>query len=81
MNENDLGSAGDRLHPQGRSAICDPQAAAFSSAYVSAFNDYARRELLYGHPPIPQSLQSNIEYRFYESGHMVYAKGLAQAVA
>jgi len=26
------------------------------------------------HLPIPQSLQANIEYRFYESGHMVYAK-------
>jgi carboxypeptidase C (cathepsin A) len=26
------------------------------------------------HLPIPAGLQSNIEYRFYESGHMVYAK-------
>jgi hypothetical protein len=26
------------------------------------------------HLPIPASLQSNIEYRFYDSGHMVYAK-------
>ena len=26
------------------------------------------------HLPIPPSLQGNIEYRFYESGHMVYAK-------
>ena len=26
------------------------------------------------HLPIPQSLQANIEYCFYESGHMVYAK-------
>ena len=26
------------------------------------------------HLPIPPQLQSNIEYRFYESGHMVYAK-------
>jgi carboxypeptidase C (cathepsin A) len=26
------------------------------------------------HLPIPQSLQANIEFRFYESGHMVYAK-------
>lgn len=126
----------------------DPQSTALSSAYVSALNDYVRRELHYGddqafkhriltfrhwnfahqqpgqseapisprqganvmpdlanamklnpnlkiqlnagyfdlatpfyqgvyemhHLPIPQSLQSNIEYRFYESGHMVYAK-------
>jgi carboxypeptidase C (cathepsin A) len=26
------------------------------------------------HLPIPASLQSNIEYRLYDSGHMVYAK-------
>jgi carboxypeptidase C (cathepsin A) len=25
------------------------------------------------HLPIPQALQSNIEYRYYQSGHMVYA--------
>jgi carboxypeptidase C (cathepsin A) len=24
--------------------------------------------------PIPANLQANIEYKFYESGHMVYAK-------
>src|SRR5208282_4343721 len=126
----------------------DPQSTALSSAYVSAFNDYVRKDLRYGegknfkhsiptfgswnfqhsqpgqngrpgssrqgsnvmpdlanamkinpnlkvqlnagyfdlatpfyqgvyemhHLPIPADLQSNIEYRFYESGHMVYAK-------
>jgi carboxypeptidase C (cathepsin A) len=120
----------------------DPQSTALSSAYVSAFNDYARKELHYGadkvfkpsigtfrswnwahpdtgqtrqatnvmpdlanamkinpnlkiqlhggyydlatpffegiyemhHLPIPQALQNNIEYHYYESGHMVYAK-------
>ena len=25
------------------------------------------------HLPIPPSLQKNIEFKFYESGHMVYA--------
>ena len=25
------------------------------------------------HLPIPSSLQSNIEYHYYQSGHMVYA--------
>jgi carboxypeptidase C (cathepsin A) len=25
------------------------------------------------HLPIPQKLQNNIEFKFYESGHMVYA--------
>jgi carboxypeptidase C (cathepsin A) len=139
--------SGPDIDPLSQRADYDPQAAALSSAYVSAFNDYARRELHYGegkvfkpsvqlfrtwnfshqlpgqtqsfsarqganvmpdlanamklnpnlkvqlnagyfdlatpfyqgiyemhHLPIPQNLQSNIEYRFYESGHMVYAK-------
>ena len=26
------------------------------------------------HLPMPAKLQSNIEYQFYDSGHMVYAK-------
>jgi carboxypeptidase C (cathepsin A) len=26
------------------------------------------------HLPIPQSLQQNISYKYYESGHMVYVK-------
>ena len=26
-----------------------------------------------GHLPIPAKLQPNIEFKFYESGHMVYA--------
>jgi len=26
------------------------------------------------HLPMPTSLQANIEYHFYDSGHMVYAK-------
>jgi carboxypeptidase C (cathepsin A) len=26
------------------------------------------------HLPMPASLQQNIQYKFYESGHMVYAK-------
>ena len=126
----------------------DPQATALGSAYVSAFNDYVRKDLHYGegkifkpsiptfrtwnfehqlpgqtqqpassrqgsnvmpdlanamkvnpnlkvqlnagyfdlatpfyqgvyemhHLPIPAKLQANIEYKFYDSGHMVYAK-------
>jgi carboxypeptidase C (cathepsin A) len=140
--------SGPDIDPLSQRAEYDPQAAALSSAYVSAFNDYVRRELHYGadrtfkpsiatfrtwnfahqlpgqggeplsprqgtnvmpdlanamklnpnlkiqlnagyfdlatpfyqgvyemhHLPIPQNLQSNIEFRFYESGHMVYAK-------
>ena len=140
--------SGPDIDPLSQRADYDPQSAALSSAYVSAFNDYARKELRYGegrifkpsiqtfrtwnfahqqpgqqgpafsprqgvnvmpdlanamklnpnlkvqlnagyfdlatpfyqgvyemhHLPIPQSLQSNIEFRFYDSGHMVYAK-------
>jgi carboxypeptidase C (cathepsin A) len=139
--------SGPDLDPLSQRADYDPQAAALSSAYVSAFNEYARKELRYGegkafrpsaqlfrtwnfahqlpgqtqafsarqgtnvmpdlanamklnpnlkvqlhagyfdlatpfyqgiyemhHLPIPQNLQANIEYCFYESGHMVYAK-------
>ena len=142
--------SGPDIDPLSQRADYDPQASALSSAYVAAFNDYARRELHYGegksfkasiqtfrtwnfshqipgqtqtfsarqganvmpdlanamklnpnlkvqlhagyfdlatpfyqgvyemhHLPIPANLQSNIEYRFYESGHMVYAKDAA----
>ena len=135
---------GPTLDPLAKTADYDPQAAALRSAYVSAFNDYARRDLKYGegktfkpsvplfrtwvgahqppgatlpaphatnvlpdlanamknnpnlkvmlhagyydlatpyfqgvyemqHLPMAASLQQNIEYQFYESGHMVYA--------
>jgi carboxypeptidase C (cathepsin A) len=140
--------SGPDLDPLSQRADYDPQATALGSAYVSAFNDYVRKELHWGedkifkpsimtfntwnfshqlpgqnqppvstrqgtnvmpdlanamkrnpnlkiqlnagyfdlatpfyqgiyemhHLPIPQNLQANIEYRFYESGHMVYAK-------
>src|SRR5712671_2730037 len=140
--------SGPDIDPLSQRADYDPQAAALSSAYVSAFNDYVRRELHYGdgkvfkpsirifttwnfqhrlpgqtqqplssrqgsnvmpdlanamkinpnlkvqlnagyfdlatpfyqgvyemhHLPIPANLQANIEYKFYDSGHMVYAK-------
>jgi carboxypeptidase C (cathepsin A) len=140
--------SGPDLDPLAQRADYDPQSSALSSAYVSAFNEYARRELRYGdgksfkpsirtfatwnfqhqlpgqspmflssrqgsnvmpdlanamkinpnlkvqlnagyfdlatpfyqgvyemhHLPMPASLQANIEYKFYESGHMVYAK-------
>jgi carboxypeptidase C (cathepsin A) len=135
--------SGPNMDSLDKDAQYDPQSAAISSAYVSAFNDYARRTLKWGdeqafhvfgdvnpwdwkhrppggesffpistnvvpdlavamkynpqlhvlltggyydiatpyfaavfemrHLPIPAKLQSNIEYAFYESGHMVYA--------
>jgi len=140
--------SGPDIDPLSQRAEYDPQSTALGSAYVSAFNEYAREQLHYGgdrsfkpssrtfrtwnfahalpgqgdqplssrqgsnvmpdlanamklnpnlkvqlnagyfdlatpfyqgvyemhHLPIPQNLQSNIEFRFYESGHMVYAK-------
>jgi carboxypeptidase C (cathepsin A) len=138
--------SGPDLDPLSQRPGNDPQSDALGSAYISAFNDYVRRELHFGdtksfkpripiyrswnsqhvqpgqsqpsteqgcnvmpdlanamkrnpnlkvqlnagyfdlatpffqgiyemhHLPIPAALQSNIEYRFYDSGHMVYAK-------
>jgi carboxypeptidase C (cathepsin A) len=136
--------SGPTFDPLGKEAAYDPQSAAISSAYVSAFNDYARSELkispertfkpgielwrtwnfLHQPPgaplplpqaanvlpdlamamkynpdlkvlvtggyydlatpyyaaryemrqlPVPANLRQNIEFRFYESGHMIYA--------
>jgi carboxypeptidase C (cathepsin A) len=129
--------SGPHLDPLSQSAEYDPQSSAISSAYVSLFNDYVRRDLKYGegqtympeiygeahwdfkhhgndigvnvandlaeamkinprlrvmvnggyydlatpfftaqyedkHLRIPQSLAKNIEYDWYEAGHMVY---------
>lgn len=136
--------SGPTMDPLSKEADYDPQAAAISSAYVSAFNEYVRTQLKYGqektykpeidlfrswnfqhqppgveqplqgapnvmpdlasamkynpqlkiqlnggyfdlatpyyegwyemhHLAIPKGLQNNIEYRYYSSGHMVYA--------
>jgi len=136
--------SGPTFDPLSKAADYDPQSAAISSAYVSAFNDYVRKELKFGegreykpeievfrwwsfqhqqpglgfafpgatnvmsdlatamkynpqlkvllnagyfdlatpfyqgvyemqHLPMSADLQKNIEYQFYESGHMVYA--------
>jgi carboxypeptidase C (cathepsin A) len=139
--------SGPEIDPLAQRADYDPQSTALGSAYVSAFNEYARHELHYGegktfkpsvrtfgtwnfqhqqpgqsqtssgrqgsnvlpdlanamkinpnlkvqlnagyfdlatpfyqgiyelhHLPMPLNLQSNIEFKFYDSGHMVYAK-------
>ena len=136
--------SGPTLDPLSREAEYDPQSASIGSAYVSAFNDYVRKDLKFGenreykpeidveknwnflhtppgapvpipqatnvmvdlagamkynpdlkillnagyfdlatpfyegifemqHLPVPAKLQKNIEFKFYESGHMVYA--------
>ncbi len=132
--------SGPTINPLSESAEYDPQSSAISSAYVSLFNDYVRKDLKYGegqtylpsalfgsyqwnmvhrgnpvslnvandladamktnprlrvmvnggyydlatpfyaavyeekHLPIPHSLTTNIEYSWYESGHMVYVR-------
>ena len=136
--------SGPTMDPLSKESNYDPQSAAISSAYVSAFNDYVRNTLHYGqgktyrasadvwkswnflhqppdesqpvakatntmpdlasamiynpqlkvlltggyfdlatpfyagiyemnHLPIPGKLHNNISYRYYQSGHMVYA--------
>jgi carboxypeptidase C (cathepsin A) len=135
--------SGPTIDPLSKAADYDPQSAAISSAYVSAFNDYVRKDLKFGenreykpeiqvfpwwsmehkqpgmpfafgstnvmpdlavamkynpqlkvllnagyydlatpffegvyemqHLPMSADLQKNIEFQFYESGHMVYA--------
>ncbi len=132
--------SGPHMDPLSEAADYDPQSSAISSAYVSLFNDYVRKDLKYGegqtflpsalfggfewdlkhkgnpinlnvagdlaeamkanprlkvmvnggyydlatpfyaavyeekHLPIPASLAKNIEYDWYESGHMVYVR-------
>jgi carboxypeptidase C (cathepsin A) len=132
--------SGPSINPLSEEAGYDPQSSAISSAYVSVFNDYVRRELKYGdnqtyleqalfgtaewdlkhngnplginvmadlafamkanpklqvlvnggyydlatpfyaamyeekHLPISSSLAKNIQYAWYESGHMVYVR-------
>jgi carboxypeptidase C (cathepsin A) len=135
--------SGPLMDPLEKATDYDPFTAGIGSAYVSAFNDYVRKDLKFGeertflpfahiehwdmehsgprvdrwgsglnvmtdlanamkynpnlkvqlnagyydlatpffqgvyemqHLPMPDRLQSNIEYRFYESGHMVYVQ-------
>jgi carboxypeptidase C (cathepsin A) len=134
--------SGPTIDPLSKEADYDPQSAAISSAYVSAFNDYVRRDLHFGqgkvfkpeadihhwefthvqpgdsepamgvnvipdlanalkynpnlkvlvnggyydlatpyfaavyelrHLPMPRKLMANVDFKTYESGHMVYA--------
>lgn len=132
--------SGPTMNPLSEGAEYDPQSSAISSAYVSLFNEYVRKDLKYGegqtylpsalfgsfewdlkhrgnplnlnvatdlaeamktnprlkvmvnggyydlatpffaaqyeekHLPIPARLAKNIEYAWYESGHMVYVR-------
>ncbi len=59
--------SGPDLDPLSKGAEYDPQSAALSSAYVSGFNDYARRVLKYGGE---QAFKPSIRiYRSWNSQH------------
>ena len=58
---------GPDMDPLAKEADYDPQAAALSSAYVSAFNDYARRTLGYGAGKVFKP--SAQVFRFWDNNH------------
>ena len=60
--------SGPDIDPLSQRADYDPQAAALSSAYVSAFNEYARKDLHYGEgkafkPSIPMFRTWNFQHQ------------------
>ena len=57
-----------------------------NGGYFDLGTPYLRRLYEMHHLPIPASLQQNIEYQYFQSGHMVYAnpeaaQGLHDAAA
>jgi carboxypeptidase C (cathepsin A) len=59
--------SGITLDPLSEKSDYDPQSAAISSAYVSAFNDYVRNQLNYGQGKL--YLPSIRAYRFWDFSH------------
>lgn len=55
-------------------AVCVCACAALAATYFDLATPFYQGVYEMHHLPIPQNLQANIEYRFYSSGHMVYAK-------
>ena len=45
-----------------------------NSAYFDLATPYFAAEYTMHHLPVPPDLQKNIEYYYYESGHMVYVR-------
>jgi carboxypeptidase C (cathepsin A) len=43
-----------------------------NGGYYDVSTPYFEGKMELRHLPVPPSLRSNIEYRYYESGHMVY---------
>jgi carboxypeptidase C (cathepsin A) len=62
--------SGPNLDPLSQGAEYDPQSSAISSAYVSLFNDYVRRDLKYGEGQtyLPQALFSGAHWNLVHNG-------------
>ncbi|HEX3363611.1 S10 family peptidase [Phenylobacterium sp.] len=65
--------SGPDMDPLSKEASYDPQSAALSSAYVTAFNDYARRTLGYGEGKIFKP--SINTFRFWDNNHVPPGRG------
>jgi len=64
---------GPDMDPLAKEAAYDPQAAALSSAYVSGFNEYARKTLGYGEG---KSFKPSINvFRFWNNNHVPPGRG------
>ncbi|HEY3950186.1 S10 family peptidase, partial [Phenylobacterium sp.] len=65
--------SGPDLDPLSKESSYDPQSSALSSAYVSAFNDYARKTLGYGEGKIFKP-SVNV-FRFWDNNHVPPGRG------
>jgi carboxypeptidase C (cathepsin A) len=77
--------SGPNLNPLSESAEYDPQSSAISSAYVSLFNDYVRRDLKYGEGQtyLPEALFNGAQWDFKHNGNPIdvnVAPDLAEAM-
>jgi carboxypeptidase C (cathepsin A) len=65
--------SGPSMNPLSEQADYDPQSAAISSAYVSLFNDYVRRDLKYGEGQtyLPHALFGGREWNMVHHGNTI----------
>jgi carboxypeptidase C (cathepsin A) len=77
--------SGPHMDPLSQAADYDPQSSAISSAYVSLFNDYVRKDLRYGEGQtyLPQALFGSFEWDLKHKGNSInlnVASDLAEAM-
>jgi carboxypeptidase C (cathepsin A) len=77
--------SGPTINPLSENAEYDPQSSAISSAYVSLFNDYVRKELKYGEGQtyLPEALFGSFQWDLVHHGNPVslnVANDLASAM-